>query len=641
MTANNPPPFLSLSRVSIVALHDLVQATVAYELAVWARHQTLGNDQAFFFDWLNTLTFVAVCAIIFWRAGLYRGIWHYASFTDLVTIVKGVSLGILIFLPALFLVTRLENFPRTALILVWPLLVLQLSLPRLAYRLVKDGNLRAVFERNQDDRVPVLLVGAGSSAEVFIREMSRPGTPYSVVGIVDDKPGRIGRDIRGVRVLNSIDNLPVVIASLDRKGRKPQRLLLATEKFSGEPLRKLLARADDLGMTMARLPRLTDFRGDAGGSEIAVRPLAMEDLLGRPQKVHDRDAMRQFINGRRVMITGAGGTIGSELTRQIALLAPSHLTLLDNGEHALYQIDLELATLHPEVSRRAILADVRDEERVGHVFSDEAPDLVFHAAAFKHVPLSEQNPHEAVLTNVIGSRNIARACGHHGVGTMVLISTDKAVNPASVMGVSKRLAEMYCQALGGDGATDATRFVTVRFGNVLGSTGSVVPLFQKQIAAGGPVTVTDQDTTRFFMTTREAVELVLQASALDAGDHVPGTVFVLDMGDPVRIEDLARQMIRLVGLQPDKDIAIQFTGLRAGEKLHEELSHQAEGLVPTSQQGILRAAPRTMPLANLDLEFDGLREAARREDLPAVIRLIQQAVPEFTPHNVELLAVEQ
>jgi FlaA1/EpsC-like NDP-sugar epimerase len=640
MTSNNPRPILSLSRVSVVALHDLIQATIAFELAVWVRHQTLGNDQALFFDWPNTLTFVVVCAIVFWRVGLYRGIWHYASFTDLVTIIKGVTLGILIFLPALFLVTRLENFPRTTLILLWPLLMLQLSLPRLAYRLLKDGNLRAVFERNQDDRVPVLLVGAGSSAEVFIREMSRPGTPYSVVGIVDDKPGRIGRDIRGVRVLNSIDNLPVVIAGLDRKGRKPQRLLLATEKFSGEPLRKLLARADDLGMTMARLPRLTDFRGDAGGSEIAVRPLAMEDLLGRPQKVHDRDAMRQLINGRRVMITGAGGTIGSELTRQIALLAPSHLTLLDNGEHALYQIDLELATLHPEVSRRAILADVRDEERVRHVFSDETPDLVFHAAAFKHVPLSEQNPHEAVLTNVIGSRNIARACGHHGVGTMVLISTDKAVNPASVMGVSKRLAEMYCQALGGDGATDATRFVTVRFGNVLGSTGSVVPLFQKQIAAGGPVTVTDQDTTRFFMTTREAVELVLQASAMDAGDHVPGTVFVLDMGDPVRIEDLARQMIRLVGLQPDKDIAIQFTGLRAGEKLHEELSHQAEGLVPTAQQGILRAAPRTMPLTNLDLEFDGLREAARREDLPAVIQLIQQAVPEFTPHNVESLAVE-
>ncbi|CAN0505125.1 unnamed protein product, partial [Laminaria digitata] len=507
-----------LSRVSVVALHDLLQATIAFELAVWLRHQTLGNDQAFFFDWPNTLAFVVICAIVFWRVGLYRGIWHYASFTDLITIVKGVTLGILVFLPVLFLVTRLENFPRTALILVWPLLVVQLSLPRLAYRLIKDGNLQAVFERSQDDRVPVLLVGAGSSAEVFIREMGRPGAPYRVVGIVDDKPGRIGRDIRGVRVLDSLQNLSDVVARLDRNGRKPQRLLLASEKISGDPLRALLSRADGLGMTMARLPRLTDFRGDASGAEIAVQPLAMEDLLGRPQKVLDREAMRRLVGGKRVLVTGAGGTIGSELARQITLLGPRHITLMDNGEHALYQIDLELQTTHPELSRRAVLADVRDEKRVAHVFTDETPDLVFHAAAFKHVPLSEQNPHEAVLTNVIGSRNIARACRSHGVGTMVLISTDKAVNPSSVMGVSKRLAEMYCQALGHDAGTSETRLVAVRFGNVLGSTGSVVPLFQKQIAAGGPVTVTDPNTTRFFMTTRESVELVLQASAMDAAD---------------------------------------------------------------------------------------------------------------------------
>jgi len=639
MTASNPRPFLSLSRVSVVALHDLIQATIAFELAVWIRHQTLGNDQAFFFDWPNTLTFVVVCAIVFWRAGLYRGIWHYASFTDLVTIAKGVTLSILIFLPALFLVTRLENFPRTALILVWPLLALQLSLPRLAYRLIKDGNLRAVFERIHDDRIPVLLVGAGGSAEAFIREMARPGAPYRVMGIVDDKPGRIGRDIRGIRVIDSVDNLPDVVARLDRKGRRPQRVLLATERITGDGLLRLLSRADELGMNMARLPRLTDFRGDAG--DVAVRPLAMEDLLGRPQKVLDRDAMQRLVKGRRVMVTGAGGTIGGELVRQIARLGPSHITLLDNGEHALYQIDLELATTLPEVSRRAILADIRNEDRVTHVFTEETPDLVFHAAAFKHVPLSEQNPHEAVLTNVIGSRNIARACRRHGVKTMVLISTDKAVNPTSVMGVSKRLAEMYCQALGHEEEAGNTRIVAVRFGNVLGSTGSVVPLFQKQIAAGGPVTVTDRDTTRFFMTTREAVELVLQASAMDAGDHVPGTVFVLDMGEPVRIEDLARQMIRLVGLQPDKDIEIRFTGLRPGEKLHEELSHQAEGLTPTAQEGILRAAPRTLALADLDREFDALRDAARREDLGAVIGLIGQIVPEFSHHAIDRPAVAQ
>ncbi|MDA0369314.1 MAG: nucleoside-diphosphate sugar epimerase/dehydratase [Proteobacteria bacterium] len=637
MTASTTPrPFISLSRVSLVALHDLIQATIAFELAVWVRHQTLGNDQPFFFAWPNTLIFVAICAVVFWRVGLYRGIWHYASVTDLVTIVKGVTLGALIFLPALFLITRLQDFPRTSLLLVWPLLVIQLSLPRLAYRLLKDGNLSAVFERAHDDRVPVLLVGAGSTAEVFIREMSRPGAPYNVVGIIDDKPGRIGRDIRGVRVMDIVDRIPEAVARLDAKGLRPQRLLLATEKITADGLRALLTRADGLGMTLARLPRLTDFHGGQGGpAGPAIRPLAMEDLLGRPQKVLDRDSMRRLIAGRRVMVTGAGGTIGSELVRQIALLAPTHITLLDNGEHALYQIDMELATAHSGLSRSAVLADVRDDARVAHVFAGERPELVFHAAAFKHVPLSEQNPHEAVLTNVIGSRNIARACLRHDVDTMVLISTDKAVNPTSVMGVSKRLAEMYCQALGREGEAAQTRFVAVRFGNVLGSTGSVVPLFQKQIAAGGPVTVTDPATTRFFMTTREAVELVLQASAMDASQHVPGTVFVLDMGEPVKIVDLARQMIRLVGLQPDKDIAIRFTGMRPGEKLHEELSHEAEDLTPTAQDGILRAAPRTMSLSDIDHTFDMLCDAARREDLGSVLELIREAVPEFTPRDFD------
>ena len=629
----SPRRFVSLSRVSVVAAHDLIQATIAFELAVWLRHQMLGNDVSLFATWPNTLTFVVICAIVFWRVGLYRGIWHYASVTDLVTILKGVTLGLLVFLPTLFLVTRLQDFPRTSLLLVWPLLVAQLSLPRLAYRLLKDGDLSAVFERSHDDRVPVLLVGAGSSAEVFIREMSRAGAPYSVVGIVDDKPGRIGRDIRGVRVMDTVEHIPDVVARLDARGQRPQRLLLATEKIGADGLRTLLARADGLGMTMARLPRLTDFQaGQDGAARIAIRPLAMEDLLGRPQKVLDRAAMRRLIAGRRILVTGSGGTIGGELVRQIALLDPAHITLLDNGEHALYQIDLELATAHPAISRRAVLADVRDAARIAHVFAAERPELVFHAAAFKHVPLSEQNPHEALLTNVIGSRTVARASQDRNVATMVLISTDKAVNPTSVMGVTKRLAEMYCQALGREAAT-TTRFVAVRFGNVLGSTGSVVPLFQKQIAAGGPVTVTDPATTRFFMTTREAVELILQASALDAAQQLPGTVFVLDMGEPVRIEDLARQMIRLVGLQPDKDIEIRFTGLRPGEKLHEELSHEAEDLNPTAQTGILRAAPRTAALQTLDQTFDALRDAAQREDLGAVIDLIRQAVPEFTPHD--------
>lgn len=638
MTATaGPRPFLSLSRVSLVALHDLIQATIAFELAVLLRHRMLGNDQPPFHDWPNTLAFVAVCALVFWRVGLYRGIWHYASFTDLMTILKGVTLSLLVFLPLLFLVTRLENFPRTSLVLVWPLLILQLSLPRLAYRLIKDGNLSAVVERATDDRIPVLLVGAGSAAEAFIREMTRPGAAYRVVGIVDDKPGRIGRDIRGVRVMDSVARIPEVVARLEARHRRPQRLLLATEKIPPEGVRALLDRAEELGMTLARLPRATDFQSDRPGT---IRPLDMEDLLGRPQKVLDRNAVRQLVAGRRVLVTGAGGTIGSELVRQIAALVPAHVTLLDNGEHALYQIDLELSVTNPELSRSAVLADVRDAARVQHVFAAERPALVFHAAAFKHVPLSELNPHEAMLTNAMGSREVALACLRHHVATMVLISTDKAVNPSNVMGASKRLAEMYCQALSRE-RSDGTRFVAVRFGNVLGSTGSVVPLFQKQIAAGGPVTVTDPEMTRYFMTTREAVELVLAASAMDASEHVAGTDFVLDMGTPVRIQDLARQMIRLVGLQPDKDVMIRYTGLRPGEKMYEELSHQAENITPTSLAGVMRAAPRTLPLAELDGDFDALRDAARREDLAAVIGMARKIVPEFTPRDFDLPSVAQ
>ncbi len=640
MTATpGPRPFLSLSRVSLVALHDLLQAAVAFELAVWLRHLSLGNDVPFLTDWPNTAIFVAVGAVVFWRVGLYRGIWHYASVTDLMTIVRGVTLALLLFLPLLFLISRLQDFPRTSMILLWPLLVAQLSLPRLAYRLIKDGNLSAVFERTVDDRVPVLLVGAGATAELFIREMQRAGAPYRVVGIVDDKPGRIGRDLRGVRVMGAVTQLADVVGRLDARKRRPQRLLLATEKITPESVRDLLDRVDDLGMTLARLPRVTDFQSDRP-DPTAIRPLDMEDLLGRPQKVLDREAVRRLVAGKRILVTGAGGTIGSELVRQIAALDPAHVTLLDNGEHALYQIDLELGGRHPELPRSAVLADVRDAARIAHVFAAERPALVFHAAAFKHVPLSEQNPYEAVLTNVVGSRVVAQACLQHGIHTMVLISTDKAVNPTSVMGVSKRLAEMYCQALSRE-RENGTRFVAVRFGNVLGSTGSVVPLFQKQIAAGGPVTVTDPETTRFFMTTREAVELVLAASAMDAAEHVAGTVFVLDMGTPVRIQDLARQMIRLVGLQPDKDVAISYTGLRPGEKLHEELSHQAENLTPTTQAGVMRAAPRTLALAELDRDLDALRDAAQREDLAALAALIRKIVPEFTPSGLDLPSVAQ
>lgn len=608
-------------RIGVVALHDVTMAALSFELAVWVRYYTYGAPQSFGYLWDGTLLFAATCAAVFWATGLYRGIWYYASSRDLAAIAKAVTLAMLVFLPLMFVMNRLETFPRTALLINWPLLVLLLAGPRLLYRIVKDGNLQAVFERHDDGLVPVLLVGAGDAADGFIREMSRSRLArYQVVGLIDDKPHRVGRDIRGVRVLGTINDLPGVLDKLGRQHRRPQRLILATDKLSGERVRQLLEMGDALGLPLARVPRLTDFKPGEDQPEIA--PVEVADLLGRPQKVLDRPAMAKLIAGRRVLVTGAGGTIGSELSRQIAGFGPAHLTLVDNSEFNLYQIDLELGESHAAVARSARLGDVRDRERIARLFVDERPQLVFHAAALKHVPVAEAEPEEAALTNAIGTRNALAAARAAGAERLVLISTDKAVNPGNVMGATKRIAELAVEAAGRE--PGGPHCVTVRFGNVLGSTGSVVPLFQRQIARGGPITVTDAEVTRYFMTTREAVELVLQASALDA----PAALYVLDMGTPMRIVDLARQMIQLAGKRPDRDIMISVTGLRPGEKLHEELFHQEEAPAPTSVEGVMIARPRAAH-ADLGMLLDQLERAARAGRRTEVLALIRGMVPEY------------
>jgi len=618
-------------RIAAVALHDVFMAAFSFELSVWLRYQTYGAPQQPFFLWHATIVFTAICALVFWRMGLYRGIWRYASMADLTAIAKAVTIAMLAFLPVMFAFDRLENFPRSALLINWPLLVLLLAGPRLIYRYLKDGNLSAVLQHDDDARVPVLLVGASDEAEGFIREMGRSRLAgYRPVGILDHKTTRIGRDIRGVRVLGGLDALEQVVGELAARGNRPQRLLLATSKLDGATVRGLLDAADELGLTLSRLPRLTEFRGSGSADDgPEVRPVDVEDLLRRPQRALDRHAMRRLISGRRVLVTGAGGTIGGELTRQIAALEPAKLVLMDNSEYALYRIGLELDERRPELPCQAVLGDVRDRARVEQVFTRERPELVFHAAAFKHVPMVEANPNEGLLTNVFGTANIADACRRHGTSVMVQVSTDKAVNPTSVMGASKRVAEMICQGLS---LSDAPcRYVTVRFGNVLGSTGSVVPLFERQLARGGPLTVTHPDITRYFMTTREAVELVLQATAADLGSEAAGKIFVLDMGEPVRIEDLARQMIRLAGLRPDVDVAIEHTGLRPGEKLYEELFHDGEAPLPTPIDGVRLAAPRVIDHDEMTALVEQLAQAASARDTAAALALLHRLVPEFTP----------
>jgi O-antigen biosynthesis protein WbqV len=387
-------------------------------------------------------------------------------------------------------------------------------------------------------------------------------------------------------------------------------------------------------VTLVRLPQLTEFKTGTD-ADIPVRPIAIEDILSRPQAVLDRAAMKALIAGKRVLITGAGGTIGGELVRQVADFEPAALALLDSSEHLLYLIDLELSERHPKLPRSAILADVRDQGRIERVMAAEKPDLVFHAAALKHVPVAEAHPDEAVLTNVVGTRNVADACRTNGVAAMVFVSTDKAVNPSSVMGATKRLAEAYCQSLDvldADARRTPTRFVTVRFGNVLGSAGSVVPLFQRQLAAGGPLTVTHPDMKRYFMTVRESVELLLEASALGArAGQAGGKIYVLDMGEPVKILDLARRMILLSGKQPDKDVKIVFTGPRPGEKLFEEILHGAEPPMPTEYPGIMVGAPRAADHALVARAIDELAAAARAGSRAELPKLIARHVPEFEP----------
>ncbi len=615
-------------RIAVVAIHDVVMAMLSFELAVWFRYQTYGKPQEFFFLWHGTAIFTIVCFVVFWRMGLYRGIWHYASLSDVIAIVKAVTLAILIFLPVMFVLDRLANFPRSAMFLNWPLLVVLLMASRLVYRFSKDGDLRAVFERTDDGRVPVLLIGAGDEAETFIRGLARDRlAPYRVVGIVDHKTSRIGRDIRGVTVMGGLGEVADIVTRLAAQGRKPQRMIITWAKLDGAAIGTLLEEAEALGLTLSRMPRLTELQSGKRGNNLELQPVEVEDLLGRPQQVLDRDAMRSLIAGRRVLITGAGGTIGSELARQIAAYEPAHVALLDNGEHALYRIDLEYGESWPNLSRAAVLGDVRDKERLAVVFQRQRPDLVFHAAAFKHVPMVEGNPNEGVLTNVMGTANVAHACQAANVNVMVQISTDKAVNPTSVMGASKRIAEMICQ--GHSLTASRCRFVTVRFGNVLGSTGSVVPLFQRQLARGGPLTVTDAEVTRYFMTTREAVELILSATAHPPTGDEGGKIFVLDMGQPVRILDLARQMIRLAGLTPEVDIPITYTGLRPGEKLYEELLHDGETPRPTPIAGVNLAAPRVIDHDLLSAQVEQLAAAAAARDTERTLALIRHLVPEM------------
>jgi FlaA1/EpsC-like NDP-sugar epimerase len=620
---------VSLSWKNLLASgHDAVMAVGALLIALIARY----GDDVWQVDplllWL--LLFAVTCFVVFQIFGLGRGMWRFASITDLRTIVLGSSIAIVVYFLLLFSITRLEGFPRTALPITWFVMIVLIGAPRLAYRAFKDGGLTGIRPRDLADhpREDILIVGAVSDADQVIRSYRlENSTRYRVHGIVDIKPGKSGRRVRGVPVVGDVGELADIVPRMARAGTSINALVLASPSVSGD-WSALLQAATELQLPLRRVAAkpLT-------GTEPDLAELTLEDLLSRPSVKLAIENIENLIRDRVILITGAGGSIGSEIVRQVARHGPKHLVLFDLSEYALYEIDHEIARDFPQLSRAAILGDVRDAEQMRRFVSLTAPSVIFHAAARKHVPLIEANPCDGIATNVFGTRNLADAAVEAGVDAFVMISTDKAIRPTSTMGASKRVAELYCQAR--DVAESRTRFVTVRFGNVLGSTGSVVPLFRRQILAGGPVTVTHPEMKRYFMTIPEATQLVLQAAATGIEERrTRGRIMVLDMGQPVRIIDLARSMIVLAGLRPDQDIEIRFTGLRSGEKLFEELFDPTENPEPSGVAGVFVASPMLAEAGTLQRGLAALQSAVSDGDGALARSRLFELVPEPATDHV-------
>jgi FlaA1/EpsC-like NDP-sugar epimerase len=597
-------------RVAVV-LHDLVATALAWWISKLLRY-ALKPDEIVSFMLLEFPIVLLVQGLIFRWTGLYKGVWRFASLPDLWNILRAVLLGALAIGLSLFLYNRLEGVPRSVLLMYPMVLAGLLGLPRLTYRFWKDS--RDDLRRGVSIK-RVLIVGADRAGEVLSRDLRRD-SGYAVVGFVDDRMALRGASINGHPVLGDLEQLPDVAreAAVDM-------LLIAMPGASTNEMRRVVALCDATDLPYRTVPRLDDVvAGRAQFNEI--KDVAIEDLLGRDAVELDWTAIRQTLTTRRVLVTGGGGSIGSELCRQVARLGAQSLVVVDQSEYNLYRIIQELRADFPELILDGVLADCGDRAAMYKVFVEAQPQVVFHAAAYKHVPMLQTQLRSAFRNNVLGTRTVADLASETGVECFVLISTDKAVNPTSVMGACKRVAEIYCQNLD---AQSATRYMTVRFGNVLDSAGSVVPLFRRQIRAGGPVTVTHPEISRYFMTIPEACQLILQTASLGKG----GEIFALDMGEPVRIRDLAEQMIRLAGKKPGSEIPIVYTGLRAGEKLFEELFHPLENYSATAHAKIFLAQHREVSWellhALLNKSVDAVRDF-KEEDLR---RCVSSLLPSF------------
>jgi FlaA1/EpsC-like NDP-sugar epimerase len=603
------------TRRIIVFLNDLLLISMALTISFLLRFDFSipPAEMELFKDCL--LVVLVVKPLVFIAIGFYQSMWRYASVQDGIEIFKGVTFSSILAVAAVFFLRQFTPLPRSIFVLDWFILFALIAASRLVWRVYRETYVVS----KSCDGPRTLIVGAGEAGSLLLKEIRRqPHTSYNVVGLIDDDPEKKGMKLHGVPVLGGTRQLKNLIIA-----NEIEDVVIAMPSADGKAIRAIVDSCKNANVTFKTLPSIGELI-DGSLTISQIKNVEIEDLLGREPVVLDRELIGNYLTGKRVLVSGAGGSIGSEICRQIVQFSPAKLILLEQAETPLYEIEKELQEMCPDVRMLPLVADVRDRDRVMMAFEEFEPEVVFHAAAYKHVPMMEYNPAQAVLNNVFGSINLSDAAHLHRVRNFVMISTDKAVNPTNVMGATKRAAEIYIQALS---RTSSTKFTTVRFGNVLGSNGSVIPLFKDQIAKGGPITVTDKRIIRYFMTIPEATQLVLQAGSMGSGSEI----LVLDMGDPVRIIDLAEELIRLSGLTPYEDIDIVVTGLRPGEKLFEELLIDGEGILPTAHDKIKVLAPVHIDLQPVRDELERLYSAARSNAVHELIESLKRLVPEFKP----------
>jgi O-antigen biosynthesis protein WbqV len=624
-------------RLWLILAHDLLVTAAAVLASFFIRFEEYGLVERWRLLLLVLPLFVLFAGLVYAFFDIYKAKWRFTSLPELYNLVRA-STVLAVALLALDYVLVAPNiygtffFGKITILLYWLLQISFLSGPRVAYRYFRYT--RALHHAKATEAAPTLVLGRAADADVLLRAIeSGAVTKVRPVGILSSSPADRNQSIRGVSVLGDMDDLERIVADLADREVKVTRLVLMPTAFEPEARPEtILMRARRLGLATSRLPSLHE-----GGEALRLAPVKVEDLLLRPGVKIDYGRLETFVRGQAIIVTGGGGSIGAEICDRIVTFGAGRVLVVENSEPALHAVLEMLATKQTQAQIEGRLADVRDRERIFRLMADFQPDIVFHAAALKHVPLLERDWGEAVKTNVFGSVNVADAAVAAGAKAMVVISTDKAIEPVSVLGASKRLAEMYCQALDSDFARPhdagrrSMRLIAVRFGNVLASNGSVVPKFKAQIEAGGPLTVTHPDMVRYFMTIREACDLVVTAAshALAPGQRWVA-VYVLNMGQPVKIVDLAERMIRLSGLEPGRDIDIAFTGIRPGERLHEILFAREEPSVPIGIEGIVAAKPMSPSLEAMRGWLAELEQGLAREDRSVIYGVLRDAVPDFS-----------